>query len=100
MLGWDGRNARRLYGSWQADAKGTALIYGACNSNITAMRPGNSPGQAEAEPCSRLRPTLIAAIESFENPLLIGAGHTDSRVFDGDGYVLLRPVKGNLNFSS
>jgi hypothetical protein len=53
----------------QGYGKGTALIHGARYGNVPAMSPGNGPGQAEAQPCSRLGSALIAAVESFENPV-------------------------------
>ena len=55
--------------SRQGDIKGAALVDGTCHGNVPAMSSGNGPGQAQAQPCSRLGSTLIAAVESSENPV-------------------------------
>ena len=84
----------------QGDRKGAALIHGARYGNVPAMSPGNGPCQAETQPGSRLGPALVAAVESFENPVQVGPGDADSRVFNGDSYiVVLGPGKRDLDFS-
>ena len=84
----------------QGYGKGTALVDGTCHGNIPAMSAGYGPCQAETQPRSRLRPALIAAVESLENPVQVSPGDADSRVFNRDSYiVVLGPGKRNLDFS-
>jgi hypothetical protein len=84
----------------QGDIKGAALIHGARYGNVPAMSPGNGPCQAETQPCSRLGPALIAAVESFENAGQVSPGDADSRVFNRDSHIVVLDLgKRNLDFS-
>ena len=91
---------RRLHRFRQADIKGATLIHSARYGNVPAMSPGNGPCQAETQPGSRLGPALIAAVESFENAGQVSVGDADSRVFNGDSYIVVLGLgKRNLDSS-
>src|SRR5262245_41447390 len=65
------------------------------------MSPGNGLGYAEAQPCSRLRAALAAAVESFENAGQIGPGYAGARIFNrDDDIVALALREKNFNLSS
>ena len=69
---------------WKGDCKGTSLMECACDRDITAMGPGNGPGQTETQSDACLGPALIAPVESLKNAGKIIRRYSASRVFDRD----------------
>ena len=61
----------------EGDGKGASLIQGARGRDVTAMGPGNGPGQAKTQSDAGLGPALIASVESLKNAGKIARRNTD-----------------------